>query len=54
MGHDRPAVPVHGGQLRRQDGPPALRVPIMKELNLSFEQFGLLGSSFFFLFAVSP
>jgi len=28
-------------------------VPIMKELNLSFEQFGLLGSSFFFLFAVS-
>ncbi len=28
-------------------------VPIMKELDLSFEQFGLLGSSFFFLFAVS-
>jgi len=28
-------------------------VPIMEELKLSYEQFGLLGSSFFFLFAVS-
>jgi ACS family D-galactonate transporter-like MFS transporter len=28
-------------------------VPIMEELKLDFEQFGLLGSSFFFLFAVS-
>jgi ACS family D-galactonate transporter-like MFS transporter len=28
-------------------------VPIMKDLGLSYEQFGLLGSSFFFLFAVS-
>jgi len=28
-------------------------VPIMEELNLSYEQFGLIGSSFFFLFAVS-
>jgi MFS family permease len=28
-------------------------VPIMEELKLDYEQFGLLGSSFFFLFAVS-
>ncbi|MFN5450587.1 MFS transporter, partial [Bradyrhizobium sp.] len=28
-------------------------VPIMTELNLSAEQFGLLGSSFFFLFSIS-
>lgn len=28
-------------------------VPIMKELNLTPEQFGLLGSSFFFLFSIS-
>ena len=28
-------------------------VPIMKDLNLSPKQFGLLGSSFFFLFAIS-
>jgi MFS family permease len=28
-------------------------VPIMEELKLSYEQFGLLGSSFFFLFAIS-
>src|SRR3954453_19960363 len=27
--------------------------PIMKELNLDPKQFGLIGSSFFFLFAVS-
>lgn len=27
--------------------------PIMKELNLAPEQFGLIGSSFFFLFAIS-
>src|ERR1700712_5131336 len=28
-------------------------VPIRKELNLDPEQFGLLGSSFFFLFSIS-
>src|SRR4051794_33362407 len=53
MGHDRPALPFHAGQFRRQDGPATHAVPIMEELKLSYEQFGLLGSSFFFLFAVS-
>ena len=47
-------VPVHAGQFRRQDrGRPRRRADQGRAASSSPEQFGFLGSSFFFLFSIS-
>src|SRR5450631_2086318 len=46
------AVPLHAGEFRRQDRGGA-GGPIMTELKLEPDQFGVLGSSFFLLFSIS-
>ncbi len=53
MADRRAAVFIHADQFRRQDGDRDRRWPIMQELKLSPSEFGLVGSSFYLLFALS-
>jgi MFS family permease len=52
-GERDPAVPVHGGELPGQIVIGLLAVPMMESLQLTPSQFGLVASSFFWVFAVA-